>query len=386
MTAHFRRFVLRLSMAGIIILVAFPLGVFAYLRAIDIPDPVAVQNFQNAIETAASHDTTVIVGEKKYIIKKGELNGWVETYTRAYSLQKDIRFTHVLNDYVQTLALKSAVEPIDARFTITASGTPAILIPSRNGHKLNIEKATSQLREQILSNATVITLSTEEIEPAITEEKIQSLGVSNRIAVGESNFIGSTAARIQNIKTATKKYNGLIIKPGEKFSFNTILGDVDASTGYAPEKVIKGGKIAYEYGGGICQVSTTLFRAAYAAGFPILERKNHAFPVHYYEPQGFDATIYPGSSDLRFTNDTNGPILVQTHMVGTKLFFEIYGTTDGRQVTIDGPHQYDIQPDGAMKAYVSRTITYVDGTVKKDQINSNYKAPGLFPTEPNPYE
>ena len=122
------------------------------------------------------------------------------------------------------------------------------------------------------------------------------------------------------------------------------------------------------------------------AGFPIVERKPHAFPVHYYEPQGFDATIYPGSSDLRFINDTAGPVLIQTHIVGKNIYFEIYGKSDGRTVTMNGPYQYDIQPNGAMKAYFTRTISFADGASTSKTFYSNYRSPALYPTEPNPYQ
>jgi vancomycin resistance protein YoaR len=385
-SSSFRRLISRLSIAGILILLAFPLGVLAYLYTLSVPAPQPVKNFSALITQASAHDTTVHIGDKNFIIKKGQISQWTEPYVRIYSGQSDVRFTNAIDAYIATLAQKTDKNPIDARFTINEDAPVTILVPAQNGQHLNTAEAGVQLRRAILANTSEVTLTPEIIEPAVTAEKIVSLGISNRIAIGESNFAGSTPARIQNIKAASRLYNGLIIKPGERFSFNTVLGDVDASTGYAPEKVIKSGKIQYEYGGGICQVSTTLFRAAIAAGFPILERKNHAFPVHYYEPQGFDATIYPGVSDMRFINDTKGPVLVQTHIVGTKITFEIYGTGDGRSVTVDGPHQFDIQPDGSMKASLARTITYADGTTKQDHFNSNYKSPKLYPTEPNPYE
>ena len=219
----------------------------------------------------------------------------------------------------------------------------------------------------------------------ITEELLSGLNITDKLATGESNFSGSTTSRIQNISVSAGLYNGLLIPAGDTFSFNTILGEVDAEHGYMPEKVIKGDTIAYEYGGGICQVSTTMFRAAINAGLPIVERKPHAFPVHYYEPQGFDATIYPGVSDLRFVNNMPSYVLIQTRISGKNLYVDFYGTTDGRKVSIDGPYQYEIQPDGAMKAYFTRTINFADGASTSKSFYSNYKSPTLYPTEPNPY-
>ena len=127
-----------------------------------------------------------------------------------------------------------------------------------------------------------------------------------------------------------------------------------------------------------------MFRAAINAGLPILERRPHSFPVKYYNPQGFDATIYPGVVDLRFRNDTLAHLLVQTKISGTKLIFEIYGSDDGRVVTLDGPYQYDQKANGAMKAYFTRKITLTDGTEKEERFDSNYKPP--MPLVKNPLE
>lgn len=381
----FKTLVSRLIIAGAIILVAFPLGVLAYLRTLTTPAPVSVKNIASLINQASSHDTTIHIGTSNFIIKKGVVVGWIESYTRDYTGKKDARFTNDLDLYVVKLANETNRNPIDAKFVID-NGTATVLIPAQNGLELNVTTAISKIKNGLLANESEITLTPEITEPAITAETINSLGINDRIAVGESNFSGSTLARIQNIKVSSKIYNGYIIKPNETFSFNTVLGDVTASQGYVPEKVIIGNSLQYQYGGGICQVSTTLFRAAIMAGFPIVERKPHAFPVHYYDPQGFDATIYPGSSDLKFINDTPGPVLIQTHITGKNIFFEIYGKSDGRVVTMDGPYQYDKQPNGAMKAYFTRTITFADGASSSHIFNSVYKSPNLFPTNPNPYQ
>ncbi len=381
---HFRTLVSRLIIAGAIILICFPLGVIAYLKTLSPQSSIPVENISALVDRASSHDTIVRIGDKTFLIKKGTLATWTETYTRDYTGQKDVRFTSALDTYVIGLAKSTDRNPVDAKFIID-NGTAVVITPAQKGQELNVSAATIELRRGFLANKTEIVLTPNITEPAITAEKINSLGLNGRIAVGESSFVGSTLARIQNIKVSSKKYNGLIIKPNEVFSFNANLGDVVASVGYVPEKVIKDGKIEYEYGGGICQVSTTLFRAAIRAGFPIVERKPHAFPVHYYEPQGFDATIYPGSSDLRFINDTAGPVLLQTHISGSNLIFEIYGKSDGRVVTVDGPYQYDIKPDGSMKAYFTRTINFTDGASTSKRFDSIYRSPNLFPTELNPY-
>src|SRR4029077_14600178 len=121
-----------------------------------------------------------------------------------------------------------------------------------------------------------------------------------------------------------------------------------------------------EFGGGLCQVSTTTFRAAMQAGLPITARRNHAYAVKYYSPQGTDATIYPGSADLKFINDTPGAILIWPYEKDKNtLVYDFYGTKDSRQVTLQTPVVYDRKPDGSMKATWTRLVT-VDGTTRTD--------------------
>jgi vancomycin resistance protein YoaR len=136
----------------------------------------------------------------------------------------------------------------------------------------------------------------------------------------------------------------VIIQPGQEFSFNTTLGIVDGSTGYRKELVIKPEGTLPEFGGGLCQVSTTMYRAILFAGLPVTDRAPHSYAVSYYSQvlgHGLDATIYLGGQDLKFTNDTGYPILVHTYTVDDyELYFDFYGTADGRSVELEGPKIY----------------------------------------------
>ncbi|MBX4189922.1 VanW family protein [Candidatus Parcubacteria bacterium] len=382
---EFKAIFYRLSIAGIIMLVGIPLGAVTYFYTLTTPSFMELRNFQGQIEHAADQDVTIVAGSHRFLLKKEEIKNWIETYTRAYTRQKDLRFSNALHHYVINLAKQVNKDPVDARF-VFENGVTQEFTPAQPGEELNPDDATRELTQGLLDRKPEITLSVRRAEPTITLEKINKLGITSRLAIGESNFVGSSGARVQNIRVAAKRYNGLIINPGDNFSFNQILGEVDAAAGYVPEKVIKNHKLEYEYGGGICQVSTTLFRAVAYAGLPVLERKNHAFPVAYYSPQGFDATIYPGVSDFRFVNDTPGHLLLQTKIVGTHITFEIYGTNDGRKVALEGPIQYDEKPDGSMKALLTRTILYPNGINKADKFTSIYRSPALYPLEKNPYE
>lgn len=325
-------------------------------------------------------------------VSSTELKKWIEAYKRDYTGKEELRVSvGGIEAYLQKIAAKVSIAPINARLIIN-EGRASEFEPSQDGQKLNIPSTITNIitslahaRSAQAENIT-INLAIDKIESEVTLNKINRLGLNELLARGESDFGGSPKSRTHNINVGSQKFNGIIVAPGENFSFNQWLGEVAALTGYLPELVIKSGKLIPEYGGGLCQVSTTLFRAAAAAGLPILERKPHSLPVRYYNPQGYDATVYPGITDLRFKNDTPAHILIQSKIVGSKLYFEIYGTKDGRKIVVDGPRQYDIKPDGSLKAELIRTIAYPDGQEKKDIFKSSYKSPALFPTVRNPLE
>ncbi len=238
-------------------------------------------------------------------------------------------------------------------------------------------------------------------------ESLQELGITELVVIGYSSFYGSTYNRMHNIGVAIAKFDGVLIAPGETFSFGEQLGPVDGSTGYTKELVIKEGETIPEYGGGVCQVSSTLFRAILFGGFPIDERKAHSYAVSYYAYPlgwGLDATVYPPAVDLKFTNDSDTHLLIQTYTDGYLATFKFYGTKDGRAVAMDGPYIsdrvgapaaiYEVTPDleagvidqvdsahNGFTASWTREVTYPvghpiypDGYVKTEPIISPYVA------------
>ena len=225
--------------------------------------------------------------------------------------------------------------------------------PSLDGQVLDLALAQKLIIDALVSEESEAALPVVLTKPQIALGNLNNLGIRELIASGKSDFTGSSAARITNIRAGSSQYNGVIIQQGEEFSFNKYLGPVDAEHGFLPELVIKTingqpGSVP-EFGGGLCQVSTTAFRAAFFAGLPITARRNHSFAVRYYEwidddlPRavGLDATIYSGVQDMKFINDTPGAILIWTRMEGKRLYFDFYGTKDDREVLVDGPHPYD---------------------------------------------
>ena len=171
------------------------------------------------------------------------------------------------------------------------------------------------------------------------DDELKKRGIKEIITIGESNFAGSSWARMRNIQVAANLYNGQIVKKGQIFSFNDILQDVSEERGFTQELVIKGNKTEKEYGGGVCQVSTTAFRAAFFGGLEIVRRRSHSYAVPYYKPYGLDATIYLDVQDFKFRNDTDGDILIQTIVdkENSTIKFIYYGTMDDREVEIEGP-------------------------------------------------
>ena len=210
-----------------------------------------------------------------------------------------------------------------------------------------------------------------EVEPTITvSNDLQKLGIKDVVGIGHTSYYGSPANRLHNIKVGASKFNGKLIAPGEVFSFNTNLGAVDGSTGYRKELVIKKEGTIPEYGGGLCQVSTTMFRTVLLSGLPIVERNPHSYAVSYYSQvlgHGLDATIYLGGSDLKFENDTDHHLLVQTYTKDDyELYIVFYGTSDGRSVELEGPYLSNYHSPGATQ--IIQTTSLAPGARKQVEI------------------
>lgn len=350
------------------------------------PSVESTREFRTQIEKTVQEDFHIQTGEKFLIVKSEEIKNWVEPYIRNYSGKEDLRISmeKVVN-YLESIAPHLNIEPVDAKFVFRDDGRVETFRPSTQGRRLKINESGTLIISSIISGNSSISLVFDQIEPEITLDKINNLGITTLLGKGESDYGHSSSSRIHNIKVGMSKYNGIILKPGEEFSFNKFLGEVDERSGYLSELVIKSGKLIYEYGGGLCQVATTMFRSAVMSGLEITERKPHSFPVQYYDPQGFDATIYPGVVDLKFTNNTLNHILIQTKLVGSKLLIEIYGHDNKRRVEMEGPIQYAQKSNGSMKAYFVRKIYNKNNDlIKEERFDSVYKAPP--PKERNPLE
>ncbi|MBI3109630.1 VanW family protein [Candidatus Daviesbacteria bacterium] len=210
--------------------------------------------------------------------------------------------------------------------------------PSQEGRKLDLEKSYQQISAALTDQGSkIISLPVAVVKPKIYTQDVNSLGIKELLGRGLSHFAGSIPNRIYNINLTAQKINGVLVAPGEVFSFNQTVGDITEATGFRKAYVIKEGRTVLDDGGGVCQDSTTLFRAVLNAGLPVVKRTAHAYRVGYYEqgfPPGLDATVFYPSVDFQFKNDTPAHILIQAYTTGTTLYVDLYGTPDGRISTI----------------------------------------------------
>jgi vancomycin resistance protein YoaR len=280
-------------------------------------------------------------------------------------------------NFIKNISEKINQPAQEPTLTIENNKATAFTRP-QDGILVDSYKTVFDTIEKLESGATSVPITVSVTKPVKALSETNDLGIQELISKGESSFKGSPHNRRWNIRVGVEKMTGIIIAPGDTFSFNKYLGPVEDGYGFLPELVIKKEGTIPELGGGLCQVSSTTFRAAMLAGLPIKERRNHAYAVQYYSPQGTDATIYPGVVDLKFLNDTPGHILIWPYFKDDNtLIFEFYGTKDDRQVVIKKPVQYDRKPDGSMKATWEREVIK-NGEEMKDVFKSVYQSPALF--------
>ena len=237
----------------------------------------------------------------------------------------------------------------DARLRFDdASGGLTVLQPSRAGQRLDINLTIQAVQNALAGDQREVALPILSVPAAVDSNRLAELGIKELIASGTTYFGGSSRTRIYNIEVAADKFVGVVIPPGKVFSFNSTVEAVSGANGFEDSAIIWGDRTAVGVGGGVCQVSTTVFRAAMFAGFPILERFNHGYVVSWYGDPGMDATIYTPRVDLKFLNDTGAHLLIQpvVDSVAGILSFRFYGTKPEREVSISEPEYKEVKQPG----------------------------------------
>lgn len=262
--------------------------------------------------------------------------------------------TDRIKNYSEVLAKNVTKDPVDAVFKFE-NGKVLEFQPERKGQQLDMSKFESEICPQIsnLISSSEISLTYQIpmifTEPKVSNQAVNDLGIKELLGRGVSTFKHSSAIRNMNVEKGASIVNRILVAPNETFSFIKNLGEVTLEAGYKQAYIIRAGKTELDVGGGVCQVSTTLFRAILNSGLLVTDRKNHAYRVGYYEedmPPGYDATVFIPNPDLKFINDTGHHLLIQSIYDGVnkKLTYEIYGTSDGRQVEISNYRQWDATP------------------------------------------
>lgn len=245
-----------------------------------------------------------------------------------------------LRAYLEELAPALVMEAVDARFHFNEeTGQLEPTSPSTEGRVLDVGASTVRIAQELAAGNRYVSLVVQAVPPRYpATASAAELGIVELVAQGDSYFIGSPSGRDHNIRLAATRLDGIVVAPGETFSFNHYLGEVSAEAGYDESYITAGEQLAIEVGGGVCQVSTTAFRAAFWGGYPIVERWYHHHRVGYYELMGagvgMDATIYSPLVDFKFVNDRPYPLLIETEVeeAAHRLVFRFYSTDDGRRV------------------------------------------------------
>ncbi|HZQ06676.1 MAG TPA: VanW family protein [Anaerolineae bacterium] len=353
------------------------------------PHQVDAKQAQTQIKAFLSAPLVLVYGDRSWAIDQAAL-------TKMISLQpvsrpdgslsyKAVLSNDALRAQVEALAREINQAPRDARFHFD-NGTLTPSVMSQEGRELDVDatmQAIAARMQQAYSSSRVagnaalnassinalrantVELAVHVTKPQVDARDAANFGIKELVSTGTSTFYHSIPNRIQNIKTAQASFDGVVIPPGGTFSFIKYLSDIVEANGYEDAYVIFGDRTVLGPGGGVCQVSTTMFRAAFWAGFPITERWEHAYRVGYYEPPvGLDAAVFVPSADMKFVNDTPNYILIESviDVPNNKLSFNFYGTKpNGREVKMTDPVVSNIQPHPPTK-YID------DPTLPKGQL------------------
>lgn len=293
--------------------------------------------------------------------------------------------TAKIKAYLQTIAPGVNRPAKDAVLTISGDRA-SVFQQSQDGRAIDLDVTAKAISDNLLAAnpESTVPLTVVVTKADVNDENIERLGIKELLSEGVTYFPGSSANRIVNVKVGASKFNGVLLKPGQVFSFGEILGPVGPEQGYKEGRVILEGRQESQYGGGLCQVSSTAFRAALLAGLPITERYNHSFAVGYYTAPygvpGIDATIYYPQVDFKFRNDTKNHILIQTEMVGTTLKFRFFGTKE-KEGAIRGPNFIygSNDPNQPSKTVFYRDIKVNGQVTKTDTFYTTYRSAADFP-------
>jgi vancomycin resistance protein YoaR len=237
-------------------------------------------------------------------------------------------------------------EPVDAEVGWNGERLVSV-VPSVDGARLDAAKLAERVEGSFFGSGGTVEAPVTHIKPTIDSANLDKFGITTLLGSGQSNYSGSSDGRSTNVEVGASLLNGTLIPPQSEFSFNGSIGWIDEDKGFVEAQVIDGEKIGKDIGGGICQVSTTVFRAAYLSGLPITEWWPHRFRIGFYEfdgwKPGLDASILQPTedpatwADFKFENPSSHWMLIESWADGVNVVVNIYGADLGYDVESTGP-------------------------------------------------
>ncbi len=350
-----------------------------------------------ALNALRRGDVSLAFDDQRWTIPASALPDAIDIRLGADGQPHVVLKHEALGSILDQAAAAIETDPKPTHFTLGEDGRVRDFDGGALGRRLDREASLARIDGQFETSAGGdFPLAVTTISSSASDALAQEMGISELLGYGTSNFAGSPVNRRKNIANGARLLNGLVIRPGETLSLLDHLRPFDAGNGYFPELVIKEKRTVPEFGGGLCQIGTTTFRATMGAGLPVVERQNHSYRVVYYEPAGTDATIYDPAPDYKFLNDTAHDVVLITRQIDNTLRFELWGTRDGRVQKQSPVKIWNVTPppepkliptsalpDGTKKCFESAhagattlftyTITYPDGTPKAQDFRSVYR-------------
>jgi len=331
--------------------------------------------------------TTPVAGDPPpWVIDQATLASWLRVQ-RVQDTPNSARFevaldASALRAYLEPLAEPLLREAANARFIFNDDTKQLDVIqPSQAGRALDIDATLALINEELSKGNHTVALVFQITQPEASDTKTAAdLGVTELVSQQSTYFVGSSAERVNNVKVAAARFHGLLVPPNAVFSFGEGLGDVSLDSGFAEALIIFGGRTIRGVGGGVCQVSTTVFRAAYFGGYPVVERWSHAYRVGYYERgdpgtwsgPGLDATVFTPLVDFKFQNDTPYWLLMEVYIneAPARITWKFYSTSDGREVQVSAADVDNVVP--APEPLYEEDPALPTGTIKQ----ADYAADG----------
>lgn len=359
-----------------------PLPVVSQVSKVRTPD---LAGAQQQLQQALSRPLSVQIEDQTWSLAPSDLGQFVvqqvdpaKSGAEAVSITLDEdRLTAWLSDQFTSRVNR---EPVDA--TVGWNEGPVALTDSVDGVTLKPRSFARTVAEAFFGDPKPIEIPVTVTKPTVDSNNLAALGIDAEIAVGDTNYRGSQDDRTINVETGANLLNGTLVPPGGEFDFNRAVGEITEDAGFVEANVIAGERIDRDIGGGICTVSTTVFRAALKAGFPITEWNPHRYRLPVYEANGwelgYDASILqpegdpfaPGNS-FKFANPTDNWLLIESWGDGANVIVKIYGSDPGYDVKISEPTRGAVIPPGHPQEVVDERLE--PGTI----VQAEFPADGI---------